>query len=344
MLIVECKGSPYEIGHQHGTAAREQVHRCIAFYSGLFLKNCKQEWPQVLEHASDFEARAREKWPAYHEEMRGIADGAGVALLSIVALNVRTEINFGLFSDGCTALAWHTEKRAYLGQNWDWMTAQKENLIITKITQANKPTINQITEAGIIGKIGFNSSGVGTLLNAIKVYGVAPSQLPVHFGLRMALESDSAIEAVQKLESYGMASSAHILIADATTAVGLEFTKSTFARCLPDELHRVVHANHLLLEHPGETDTVWLQDSLDRVQTMTGNSSKVGGGGHEPSWEDVSRLFEDEQNHPTSICREAIDENGSGTLFNIVMDLKSRRAILRLGRPVQVEETVELSL
>jgi isopenicillin-N N-acyltransferase-like protein len=51
--------------------------------------------------------------------MRGIADGAGVALLSIVALNVRTEINFGLFSDGCTALSWHTEKRAYLGQNWD---------------------------------------------------------------------------------------------------------------------------------------------------------------------------------------------------------------------------------
>lgn len=51
--------------------------------------------------------------------MQGIADGAEKELLDIVAINVRTEINFGLFSDGCTALAWHTEKRAWLGQNWD---------------------------------------------------------------------------------------------------------------------------------------------------------------------------------------------------------------------------------
>lgn len=73
----------------------------------------------MLQNASKFEEQARDKWPAYHEEMRGIADGAGIGLLDIVALNVRTEINFGLFSDGCTALAWHTEKRAWLAQNWD---------------------------------------------------------------------------------------------------------------------------------------------------------------------------------------------------------------------------------
>lgn len=51
--------------------------------------------------------------------MQGIADGASKEILDIIAINVRTEINFGLFSDGCTALAWHTEKRAWLGQNWD---------------------------------------------------------------------------------------------------------------------------------------------------------------------------------------------------------------------------------
>jgi isopenicillin-N N-acyltransferase-like protein len=225
-----------------------------------------------------------------------------------------------------------------------WMNAQKLNLIITKITQPNKPTISQITEAGIIGKIGFNSAGVGTLLNAIKVHGVNPTRMPVHFGLRMALESSSATEAIRKLESYGMASSAHILIADANTAVGLEFTKSTFARCLPDELQRVVHANHLLLPHSDETDTVWLKDSVDRVVTMTENSGKVGAGGREPSWEEISRLFEDEQNHPTSICREETPKNASGTLFNIVMDLKEKRAVIRMGRPTRVEETITLQL
>lgn len=108
-----------QIGFQHGQAAEVQINRCIAFYSKLFLKNCKIEWPQVLQHASTFEQQAKSKWPAYHEEMRGIADGAGKELLDIVAINVRTEINFGLFSDGCTALSWHTERRAWLAQNWD---------------------------------------------------------------------------------------------------------------------------------------------------------------------------------------------------------------------------------
>jgi isopenicillin-N N-acyltransferase-like protein len=221
------------------------------------------------------------------------------------------------------------------------MTEQKQNLIITKITQANNPTIIQVTEAGIIGKIGFNSSGVGTLLNAIKVRGVDATRLPVHFGLRMALESSSVEEAVRKLESYGMASSAHILIADPNAAIGLEFTKSTFARCVPDSLGRVIHANHLLLEHADETDTVWLKDSLDRVQTMTEIAGKLD---KESSWDQVSRLFEDEQNSPGAICRLETKETGSATLFNIVMDLKSRKAVVRLGKPTEVEERIELEL
>ncbi|KAF1972806.1 peptidase C45 acyl-coenzyme A:6-aminopenicillanic acid acyl-transferas-like protein [Bimuria novae-zelandiae CBS 107.79] len=340
MLVVECKGSPYRIGHQHGVAAKAQILRCIEFYAELFKKNCKQEWAEVLQHAEAFEKTAKEKWPAYHEEIRGIADGSGRNLLDIVAINVRTEINFGMFSDGCTALSWQTGKRAYLAQNWDWMDGQKSNLIITKISQEGKPTIVQVTEAGIIGKIGFNSSGVGTLLNAIKVHGVNSSRMPVHFGLRAALESNSTQEAVQKLEGYGMAASAHILISDASQAVGLEFTKSTFAHCEADSRGRIVHANHLLLEHPNEVDTMWLKDSPVRVKTMTENTEKLG---DEPSWEDITRLFEDEHGFPDSICRQARD-GGSTTLFNIVMDLKAKRGVVRLGRPTQTEDSVTLEL
>lgn len=179
------------------------------------------------------------------------------------------------------------------------------------------------------------------MLNAIKVYGVDATKLPVHFGLRMALESSSIEEATQRLQSFGMASSAHILLGDPNTALGLEFTKSTFAGCLPDFAGRVVHANHFLLEHPGEIDTVWVKDSLTRVPTMSENAGKLGS---EPSWEDVSRLFEDEQNHPGSICRFETKETGSGTLFNIVMDLKGKEAVVRLGRPTQVEETIGIQL
>lgn len=51
--------------------------------------------------------------------LSGVADGASRSITDILALNVRTEIAFGRFSDGCTSLAWHTSNNAFLAQNWD---------------------------------------------------------------------------------------------------------------------------------------------------------------------------------------------------------------------------------
>ena len=90
-------------------------------------------------------------------------------------------------------------KTSWLAQNWDWMPAQKRNLIVLSIPSQSHapsvPAIKMVTEAGIIGKIGLNSSGVGVCLNAIKIKGMDPTKLPCHLGLRMVLESPSRAEA-----------------------------------------------------------------------------------------------------------------------------------------------------
>lgn len=51
--------------------------------------------------------------------LKGVADGAKRDILDIIALNVRTEIVFGQFSDGCTSLFCRDKEYAYMGQNWD---------------------------------------------------------------------------------------------------------------------------------------------------------------------------------------------------------------------------------
>lgn len=103
------------------------------------------------------------------------------------------------------------------------MEEQKENLVILTIDQPDKPTIKMVTEAGILGKIGLNSAGVGVLLNAIRAKGMDSSRLPCHLGLRMVLESWSRDEAVARLEKYGIASACHMLIADPSGGVGVEW-------------------------------------------------------------------------------------------------------------------------
>jgi len=59
-------------------------------------------------------------FPKYVTEMQGVADGAGVEYEDILAMNVRTEIAFGAFNDGCTALSWKAGEKSLLAQNWDW--------------------------------------------------------------------------------------------------------------------------------------------------------------------------------------------------------------------------------
>lgn len=62
-----------------------------------------------------------------------------------------------------------------------------------------------------------------------------------------------------------------------------------------------------------------------------------------PRWHDFSALFQDETGFPAAICRVQEGVSKSATLFNIVMDLKSITAVVKLGRPCAVEEVLQLS-
>ncbi|GKT65305.1 hypothetical protein ColTof4_09357 [Colletotrichum tofieldiae] len=353
MLEIHCSGTPYEIGLKHGREARNRVRGSIAFYSGLFKTTCALDWPSVCEEASKYVVTLEKLCPRYFEEIRGIADGAEVGLLDVVALNVRTEINFGLFtkqpslpiqSDGCTSLAVKTSADgSWLAQNWDWMVEQSSNLIACHITQPELPKISMITEAGIIGKIGFNSAGVGVCLNAIRAYGVDQTKLPIHLALRTVLESASKDEGINKLAKTGVAGSGHILVADPTGGTGLECTSKGILKIPIDEQGLVVHSNHLLLEHPGVVEPPWLQDSHKRVVRLRTLAEKQIAGGGGVSTPQLFDLFKDQEGYPGSINRRQVQDCKTQTLFNIIMDLSGKRATVTFGRPTENGERIEFS-
>ncbi|EHY52953.1 hypothetical protein HRR83_006215 [Exophiala dermatitidis] len=338
MKHVRCSGSPYEIGQQHGQAAKAEVEGSIAFYADFFQQRTKLSWPQVRDVARKFLPWLDARYPEYVEEMKGIADGAGLDLESIVALNVRTEIAFGMLSDGCTALAWKTSEASFIAQNWDWRAEQAPNIISLWIDQSPKPRIHMMTEGGIIGKIGLNSAGVGVTLNAIQAPGVAYDKLPCHLALRTVLNSTSREEAANTLHRVGVASACHITIADASTgAVGLECTARDIVDLPMDQKGTCTHSNHLVKQHEVE-GTLWLKDSpfrLDRIQELIK-------GVDQPSLQNLSEMLKDEKNYPTAICRAPGEKGSSQTLFSIIMDLKQGFARVKMGRPTEDGETFEL--
>ena len=277
--------------------------------------------------------------------MHGVADGADVSFESILALNVRTEIVYGLSKDdGCTAISWQQNHEAFLAQNWDWRPAQAPNLIRLTI---NKPDhkICMMTEAGIIGKIGLNSRGIGVCLNAIRAHGVAYTKLPVHLALRKILDYKGSLhEVVEQIKACGVASSAHILTASIDAAYGIETTHRDVVLLRPQVLaqgHVILHTNHLLARHEGVDERLEMQDSIPRLARI-GQLVEAHRG--RPSVERAKEFLRDEEGYPVGICRDVALTGGSSTLFSIVMDLGSRRGYVKIGRPIGIGEDVILDV
>lgn len=338
MLHVNCSGTPYEIGQQHGQQAAAQVKGSIAFYEDFFKRQTGKSWSDVQEIAKSFVPYLEGAWPEYLDEMRGVADGTGVAFESILALNVRTEIGYGMLTDGCTAFAWKTATGSFLAQNWDWEGEQRDNIICAHITQHGKPTIHMMTEGGIIGKIGLNSAGVGVTLNAIRAKGITFDKLPCHLALRTALNSSSLQEAKMKLNKAGVAAACHIQVADVNGNVGFENTAFDQIELeMKDGIN--THSNHLTVAHSGVDDSLMLADSpfrLDRVRELLASV------GPEPTMQKLGDVLKDDKNAPCAINRSPTEKSSIQTLFSIIMDLQQRYATVKMGKPTEGGEELEL--
>lgn len=122
----------------------------------MFQQTSKLSWEDVRSVASTYSTTIQHLTPDLHVEMAAIAEGAGLDLLDIVALNCRSEIALGLFSDGCTSLGWKVGGdgeeggEVWLTQNWDWTRRVKGNLVFMSIEQVGKSKIWMVTEVRLL--------------------------------------------------------------------------------------------------------------------------------------------------------------------------------------------------
>ena len=92
-------------------------------------------------------------WPQYLEEMRGIAEGAGVAFADILAINTRTEVMFAAKAAhaGTARAAARVQRvrraaeasadgRTLMGQNWDWLLHSADTCVLLEARQEGAPT------------------------------------------------------------------------------------------------------------------------------------------------------------------------------------------------------------
>ncbi|EXJ83383.1 hypothetical protein A1O1_07005 [Capronia coronata CBS 617.96] len=334
---VVASGSAWDIGFAHGSQIPNRIRTCVSNYERLFQETAECDWTESKNRAATYLPSLEEKEPDLVEEMRGIAAGAGVDFLDILALNLRSEISLTNYSDGCTSIVSQnpTTKEVFLAQNWDWVGEARTSTAFFDIHKTGTPRIRMIGEAGILAKFGINDAGLGVCMNAIRSGTVNKSALPVHLAMRRILECRSFDEAFAMLEKKGLASCVNLMVADrGGNFATIECTPKGLAPIRPEPGSTTTfHTNHLwspnvpagIRDHPSKNSF----SRLDRIKELSKDQ--------EVTVDKIRTWLSDEQGTPVSICRST-PPSAKGiermeTLETVIMELQKLRLEVSFGKP-----------
>ncbi|BBJ39875.1 peptidase C45 [Streptomyces antimycoticus] len=328
--IVEISGPPAERGRQYGEAARGRIGAALAYYEQAFGESSGLTWDQVTARAERWLEPVRVYAPELVEEMSGIADGAGVGLLDVLALNARGEIIYDQtfarmraradapadvtddreVTDGCTSFAVLGEAsgdgHVYCGQNWDWRAGVADTVMMLRIVQPPHPTVIMQVEAGQIGRQGANSAGVALNANGLGGRFDDAIGLPQTVIRRRVLDSESISGAVDVLcRTRGHIASNALLTCREGFALDLETTPGAHGWMYPTE-GLLVHGNHYQTTVPVQLAARYRpesSDSLIRVPRAEAGLRRL----REATAPDESRklihqAMSDHLGHPEGLC------------------------------------------
>jgi isopenicillin-N N-acyltransferase like protein len=302
--------TPGARGATFGRAQKERIalvmnvyRRLFAVAAGLTGDDLRRLGAQALDRVAAWS-------PALLEEIDGIAHGSGFEVELIGALNARTEL-LAASAGECSTIAClgtATASGSPLGvQTWDWHEELREGWLVWTIEHADGRRVETLTEAGIVGKIGVNASGVGVFLNILGHRNDrSPVGVPVHALCRRLLdESDGAVSALTLAGSATMSASSAVTIvaddADGGVACTVEVSPAGPGYCMPDRRGVLIHTNHFLAD-PGREGDKMVRESPDTMLRLDQARRRMDGIETPIEVEDVLTAMDSHRGGSGAIC------------------------------------------
>ncbi len=339
--FVSVSGSPYARGRQYGAAVPARVQRSAALY-GKTLDELGYDAAAKSRLIGEFASEIGAFGEHYLEEMRGIAEGAGVAFEDVVMINARTEIiartrrvqgrpldDDTELDDGCTGAVVLPERSAtgnvVHGQNWDWRAECAETAIVLRVRRDDGPDFLTFVEAGGLARSGMNAAGVAITANYLESErDYRQSGVPLALIRRKVLEQQHFALAIKAVAATPKAASNNIMI---STAAGFAID----FECAPDEAFPIypsggliVHANHwvspVALTKLKDTGIASVPESFYRDWRVR---QRLETGGRKLARNDLKQALFDDFGSPYAVCRPPRPGRGgnlSATVAMIVME------------------------
>uniref|UniRef100_A0AAU1ZSU3 C45 family peptidase n=1 Tax=Streptomyces sp. NBC_00093 TaxID=2975649 RepID=A0AAU1ZSU3_9ACTN len=326
--VVEISGTPAQRGRQYGEAVAGQLAASLAYYEEAFGASSGLTWQQVTARAARWLDPVRDYAPHLVEEMQGIADGAGVDLLDVLALNARGEViyddsfsgmrEFGEVreeepAEGCTSFAAYGpasgDGHVWAGQNWDWRAGVQNTVVMLRIVQPPKPTLLMQVEAGQIGRQGASSAGIALNANGLGGRFDEAVGLPQTVIRRSVLDQPSITDALNVLcRTRAHIASNALLTCREGFAVDLETTPAGHGWLYPTD-GLLVHGNHYQAGVPTALANGYRPlspDSLVRVPRAEEGLRRLRDAtGPDETRKLIKQSMSDHLGHPESLCTHA---------------------------------------
>ena len=346
--VVSSAGGPRARGRAYGELARDRVHGSLALYERIFAAYTGLGWDDVRRRAAAF----AEPIDAYDvqllPELEGIAEGAGVDAEDILALNVRTEVMYGM--DGgftrptpqeCTALCVRAVSAeggpTIHAENWDWKPGVADTCVLLACAPHDRPGFVTLVEAGLLAKCGMNEAGIALTANAL-----ASSRdrgrpgVPFHAILRRILTATTFEEAVEAVTRPWRAASGNYLVSDAHGhSVNLETGPGGAEAIYETDAPTLAHANHFLwVERPFED--LGRIDGEDSLRRQAAADGAVAAGG---TAETLTAVLRNHEGYPDSVCSHRdptlAPETDHVTIASLVMRPALRTLQVSQGPPCE---------
>ncbi|QJQ93854.1 MULTISPECIES: C45 family peptidase [Halomonadaceae] len=339
--LIEISGAPRERGRQYGEQATGRIRDSVAVYGDQLAELGLRS--EERRHLIDAFAVEIEQFDAdYLEEMRGIAEGAGVELGDIVMINARTEVisrarriakrqadSDASLEDGCTGAVILPERSAtgqlIHGQNWDWRAECADTSVVLRVERDEGPELLTFVEAGGLARSGLNSAGLAITANFLGCErDYRQNGVPLSLIRRKALEQSHMALAMKVVATTPKSGSNNMMLSTAE-GFAIDF------ECAPDESFTlyprngmIVHANHWLSEVAlGKLRECGVATSPDTLYRAWRVQQQLDTCGERVSVDDLKAALFDDFGSPYSVCRPprpGFQGDLSATVAMVVME------------------------
>lgn len=288
LRVIKLAGSPRNRGRIHGEELRAEIRSLSIAYRDAITRVYGVPADDYLEQFlayQKFSDAISTYCPDLLEEVRGIAEGAGLPVETILLLQLSDEEwVFGRtiwaggdragFRSKCTAFGLHdaASSKSYAGQNMDIPPFHEGYQTIFHIAYEGSDLEALIFgSAGGLGFMGLNSAPLGVCCNTLMQLPSSNDGLPVAFVLRCLLECASRDEAEAFLQSVRHASGQNYLLSTNRDIATFECSAESVAEVAgPDRRDWICHTNHVLADgaRDGELPAHKLRNSAARLASI----------------------------------------------------------------------------